>query len=725
MPTTSLPGCPGEPIPVLDRATLGKIGKEPCFPRNGTYTQMADKINAANLPPIRHFTGDYYGNNKTIELSNNCLFEEVEGNGRVRQLVVTGAGIRSVRWRAPRAAIACQMSGSSTLEGNRVEYSKIHVTTQDQTPLGMLTGVMNGDATLRDNQVIHSTINVHRYALRGESYKSIAGMLTGIARGNSRIDNNRVEKCEITATARDFGLDPNPRIALVAGLIDRSNVKVRNSTLIDNKMTLTTKTGLGGGVAGVAYNCLIEGTQAIGNNFRIRRGANSRNRGTHSAVVVGYAHGCTIRDTRATDNHLKADQTSYHGSRLGIVTAECVNSEIQNTLAVNSTIVTDGAKGYAPKHLSFEERGRSAGHAGVAAGYANGCEIEGTKAVEVTVKNRDTFGGAAIAAAYNRDGTEVSRTTAIKCDIAAEGNWGDGREGYGAVGIAMDHYDNFNFGIITNTSACETTIQGKYTGIAAGKSWHNDQVDGVFACNTRLTNFGQPTRIDNTGCADSDCPGANPGTESPPTSPTTAAVSRHELKSSLLDSSPSAMPAVSSQPVSSVIQPSSSPSLETSGAFGSVTSSSPETTHTTRIDDASTRHMHSTELSRETSHTLPATTTSSAITMPTSAVNGTNNGNVSARYNSNNEEVDVGMPMAMPWGIAAGVVAVGATALAAYDWYKAYKEGVRGKELVIHPFKQIKEAFCCDSTATDNRVNRMELITFKDVDTNVEWVDQD
>lgn len=251
--TTRLPGCRGEPIPVPDRATLSKIGKKPCFPASGNYTQTADNINAANLPPIRHFTGDYNGNGKTISGPNNCLFEELESNGRVRNLVVTGADIRSVRWRAPRAAIACQMSGSPTLEGNRVEHSGIHVTTHDQTPLGMLTGVMNGDATLRGNQVIHSSISVYRHLKnyrRDESFESVAGMLTGIARGNSDIDSNRIEACRITATARNT-FDPDPRIALVAGIIGHGgSVKVRNSTLIDNRITLTTRTGLGGALQG-------------------------------------------------------------------------------------------------------------------------------------------------------------------------------------------------------------------------------------------------------------------------------------------------------------------------------------------------------------------------------------------------------------------------------------------------------------------------------------------
>lgn len=103
--------------------------------------------------------------------------------------------------------------------------------------------------------------------------------------------------------------------------------------------------------------------------------------------------------------------------------------------------------------------------------------------------------------------------------------------------------------------------------------------------------------------------------------------------------------------------------------------------------------------------------------MPASAVNGT--GNVSSRHNSNNKEVDVGMPMAMTWGIVAGVIAGGAAAFATCDWYQAYQQGFRGKALAMHPFNQIKEALCCHSTATFNRVNNLELIAFKDADSTV------
>ncbi|WP_257265103.1 hypothetical protein [Endozoicomonas sp. ONNA2] len=651
--TTTQPGCKDEPIPVQSNADLAKIGKERCYRANGKYEQIAN-IAADNHSPIHNFNGEYNGNGKRISNLNNCLFLQVKDKGVVRNVVVKYATIISINDRlfyGNKGLIACEASGHSLLKNNTVEHSDVLVRGRRPMRIGMLAGEIRGNSKLEGNQVKHSTMSANTLKLLSASI----GILTGRAKGSASLDSNSIDHCQITAVNSGTPYYPNtPEIytGLMAGSMD-DNVYVSNSRLTNNRLEDNTRTVCAGGVAGRADGATVEGTHAINNTLlsQIWFAPNPK-----IAVVVANAVKCRISDTTAINNHLELKEgfgkNSWYGTpATGIVTASCAQSTIKNTLAEHNKLFCAGKVAVATAYLEDK------------------CEIHNTTARNMIIEARqgdNNQTAAAIAAAsfgrYAFYNNKISQTTAINCQISAQGT-----NGYAAVGAG--YRGARGLVTISDTTACNSHIKGVHAGIAAGDTTH--PFTRTLACNTTLN-----ARLENPGCAKANC--AKESTDAPPTRLNTTATAGSYHTTTLSTSLPSSQ--MASSAVSSTTLFSSrdqSPTVDRHLSFKTVTA---------------TQHQP-----------VPS------VTVPSASVNGTDNHTI---LPLNHDEVHTGIPVpALVGGAVAGILTGGIMLYAIYQWYQGYKQGLSGKELVLRPMTWIRDAICCNASAIDNRANSNELVS--------------
>ncbi|WP_422466783.1 hypothetical protein, partial [Endozoicomonas sp. ALC013] len=85
-------------IKVPNATTLGKIGRDPDYPLNGTYRQTADidgsQLNQSIGNKNDPFTGEYDGQCRTISNLSKCFVDTLK-QGRIHHLHFTGANINS------------------------------------------------------------------------------------------------------------------------------------------------------------------------------------------------------------------------------------------------------------------------------------------------------------------------------------------------------------------------------------------------------------------------------------------------------------------------------------------------------------------------------------------------------------------------------------------------------------------------------------------------------
>ncbi|WP_257286545.1 hypothetical protein, partial [Endozoicomonas sp. SESOKO1] len=405
---------------------------------------------------------------------NDCLFSEVQDKGIVRDVVVKNARIEinDQEFTGCKGVIACKSSGHSLLKNNTVEDSHVKLVRGGEgVKLGMLAGEISDHAKLEDNQVRNSTMSADA------SLFARVGILNGEARGAASLESNSIDGCRITAGHNST--DAEMFTGLMAGQI-LNGVTVRNSRLTNNQLADNTANIHAGGIAGFAQGATIEGTHAINNTLLAHM---DDAHGLIIAIVVGEALKCRISDTTATNNYLRSkgrpsiDSLKINGAYTGIVTADCYLSTIKNTLAEHSQLYSRGQAGVATAHVS------------------SGCEIHNTTARNMIIEASPIADGehaAAIAAGHianSPKSNKISQTTAIGCQISANGT-----KGYAAVGAGLIKGSV----IISDTTACNSTIKGDHVGIATGST--DLPSTRTYACNTKLN-----TLPDNSGCAEANC----------------------------------------------------------------------------------------------------------------------------------------------------------------------------------------------------------------------------
>ncbi|MBO9497629.1 hypothetical protein J7438_26600, partial [Thalassotalea sp. G20_0] len=137
---------------------LGKIGRDPDYPLNGTYQQTADIVVTKDYQSIgsatHPFTGDYDGQCRTISGLSDCFVDTLQGS--ISNLHFTGANITS--WNTTGLA-ACVVDVNGTVSNIRAE--NVHIFTW-----GKYARAGIGGGTV-DGTVAHTTAVNSRVETKG------------------------------------------------------------------------------------------------------------------------------------------------------------------------------------------------------------------------------------------------------------------------------------------------------------------------------------------------------------------------------------------------------------------------------------------------------------------------------------------------------------------------------------------------------------------------------
>ena len=237
-------------IVVDDSNVLDKIGRDPAYPLDGRYRQLAD-VDASNLSgPIGNtshpFVGKYDGRCQSIDKLRHCLVQKLDGNGRIDNVRFARANISSSE---KVGVVTCELSGNATLGNIVVEHSTVG-SNGTNAPAGIGTGVANKKTLISGFRTFNCTTKTSQNF-------AAAGAVAGVAHGtidNTRLDNARVETLGV-------GSDAGGGAGVVHGLIN-------NTMMIHgNVITHGVHAHVGGGAGVVKPNATVANTLLVRSNL--------------------------------------------------------------------------------------------------------------------------------------------------------------------------------------------------------------------------------------------------------------------------------------------------------------------------------------------------------------------------------------------------------------------------------------------------------------------------
>ncbi|WP_257295262.1 hypothetical protein [Endozoicomonas sp. YOMI1] len=318
-------------IAVPDAETLGKIGRDPNYPLNGTYRQTAD-FDGSRLPhsignKTHAFTGEYHGQCHTIGNLRQCMVKKLAGD--VDRLCFTNASIRSSN---PAGVVACEVSDGGTASNIRVENS--HVTREGDGYGG--TGIVGGDirGTVANITAVDCSVRAKGVTGIGGGYSkgtvanitamncTVEGSYAGIGAGSvfhGSVANTTAVNCKVETYEGHAGIG--------AGLLYYASAA--DTTAMNCKVKVTALNGHAGIGAGLTYHGSVTDTAALNCKVETSRG----NAGIGAGSV--YDDG-NVAHTTAMDCTVK---TLCGDAGIGAGTVR--SGTVANTHVFNSTIESE------------------------------------------------------------------------------------------------------------------------------------------------------------------------------------------------------------------------------------------------------------------------------------------------------------------------------------------------------------------------------------------------
>ncbi|WP_146000343.1 hypothetical protein, partial [Endozoicomonas acroporae] len=143
------------PIKINDAEKLGKIGRHPDYPLDGTYQQIADIVVTKDYQSIGNdthpFTGEYDGQYLTISGLSDCLVDTLK-QGNITHLGFTDTHINSTK---TTGLAACTANGTVS----DIWAENVHISTSgDNANAGIGAGVVDGGGMVTNTTVVNSTV---------------------------------------------------------------------------------------------------------------------------------------------------------------------------------------------------------------------------------------------------------------------------------------------------------------------------------------------------------------------------------------------------------------------------------------------------------------------------------------------------------------------------------------------------------------------------------------
>ncbi|WP_422445826.1 hypothetical protein [Endozoicomonas sp. ALB091] len=362
----STPTTASTPIKINDTETLGKIGRHPDYPLDGTYQQTADIVVTKDYQSIGNdthpFTGEYDGQRRTISGLSDCLVDTLK-QGNISRLGFTDTHINSTK---TTGVAACTANG--TVSDIRAE--NVHISTSgDNAYAGIGAGLVGGGGMVTNTTAVNSTVETSgENALAGIGGGGVFGTVANTSAVNSRVETS----------------GENAHAGIGGGSVFGT---VANTTAVNSTVETSGTNALAGIGGGIVWDeGTVANTTAV--NSRVETSGENALAGIGGGIV--WVEG-TVANTTAVNSMV---ETSGTNADAGIGGGD-VRGMVAHTKAVNSTVKTSGTAADAgigggrfrngcQHHGGDEQHGRNLGYPGTrrhrggdCLGRRNGCQHHG------------------------------------------------------------------------------------------------------------------------------------------------------------------------------------------------------------------------------------------------------------------------------------------------------------------------------------------------------------
>ncbi len=467
-------------IEVADAETLGKIGRDPNYPLNGSYRQSSDIDGSGLSQSIGNrshpFTGQYDGQCHTIDNLRHCLVHTMKDGGHVDSLRFTGANIRSTE---TTGVVACEILDNAL--ASNIQVKDAYVATSGEEKFAGIGGgyvrgvvtnmtVVNGTVTTSGARA-HAGISAGK--LEGNSSSAVGtgalsckvsvsgkGTDAGIGAGhviNGTVDHtvaahSRVEVLKEGAAGIGAGYVEGGgvvkttgaycHVKIAGGSVDATGTAAIGAGTVRSAEVLDT----------IAVHCSVEGVNANG-----------------TAIGAGRVEPGTVARVAAVSSKVKSDASAgigagYIGDSSSSITPESDDSPdigaeeidrsstLSNTTSVNSTVeAQDSAK--------FIK-------AGIGAGELEGGTISNTTGVDskiLTLRAR-TKAGIGLGKPGGSKRGYIENTTSVNCELITSGSGS-------SVGIGVGYVEARGTVVITTALSSRIWANHSSIGVGAGKNF--------------------------------------------------------------------------------------------------------------------------------------------------------------------------------------------------------------------------------------------------------------
>uniref|UniRef100_UPI003BB71FB1 hypothetical protein n=1 Tax=Endozoicomonas sp. ALE010 TaxID=3403081 RepID=UPI003BB71FB1 len=347
--TASTAATASTPIKINDTETLGKIGRHPDYPLDGTYQQTADIVVTKDYQSIGNathpFTGEYDGQRRTISGLSDCLVDTLK-QGNISRLGFTDTHINSTK---TTGVAACTANGTVS----DIWAENVHISTSgDNAYAGIGAGLVGGGGMVTNTTAVNSTVETSgENALAGIGGGGVFGTVANTSAVNSRVETSGENAHAGIGGGSVFGTVANTTavnsrvetsgtnaLAGIGGGIVWDEGTVANTTAVNSTVETSGENALAGIGGGIVW---VEGT--VANTTAVNSTVETSGTNADAGIGGGDVRG-TVAHTKAVNSTVK---TSGTAADAGIGGGD-VSGTVANTTAVmNSTVETSGTLAHA------------------------------------------------------------------------------------------------------------------------------------------------------------------------------------------------------------------------------------------------------------------------------------------------------------------------------------------------------------------------------------------
>ncbi|MDP0560911.1 MAG: hypothetical protein QS721_00700 [Candidatus Endonucleobacter sp. (ex Gigantidas childressi)] len=258
------------------------------------------------------FTGDFNGNNETLDELPCCLIDRLSGNGIVQNINFNNVDTRNAEC---DPAVANTMHDESIVRFIKIENSQFKGVGSyfaglgAYSRIGMVSNIIWGESSFDNVMIANSTLN-------GAGVNYVGGVVGEVYNNGSEVFNVMIVNVNITGSGWEA------RVGGVAGKM--RSVRIKEVYIGNTIVKVAGQKGYVGGVAGDSYKGSIQNVTVIDSIIS----------GGRAGGIVGYS-----KSDKVSTCHVI--RTEVKGRCVGGVIGCGESSEMKNATVASSTIIAD------------------------------------------------------------------------------------------------------------------------------------------------------------------------------------------------------------------------------------------------------------------------------------------------------------------------------------------------------------------------------------------------